>query len=541
MRSRRRQRRAAAAALTVLVFMPIVDPSSARAAAPEGTVVAIDSGDLVLDIGAAGVRIGQVVELWRPMRVRHPVTGKVLVDRFKIGNVRLVEVQNVLSLAKVDGTTTRAPAAGDQVVVPEPPSAKTTTAPAQVVLGAQEKVAADPQGGEAGRKATPKEAAAPAATIFDPEARELSDLFVRLEGTDPTTRAHAYGTFVRAWPRSRFAKVLREEMDALTRPTKVAEAPYTASFDPLDRLRPGVPQRFAIELDPRFVGAVVHVRRRGATAYRSIPMASVGPRYWAATLPGDAINEPGTDYFVEGVPKTGAPFAIVGSAETPKESPVDRRPLTGKRPGTLAQLTLASELASFNLKKANDFVFQTEGAFGWRMQDTGVRAIRSGFGVLRGQGGSLADLDQLGQPPRDVGLTYGWVEVELATSKTFGVLARPIVGLREGGVSGGAQGFFRIGSDLATNLTVGGEVLGTVGLRGVVQLEWRTIPRVPLLLRSEVTNQPAGVGGDIGARAIAQVGYEIVRDLSIAARLSYQGRTIAHSGPGAGAGVSYQW
>jgi hypothetical protein len=88
---------------------------------------------------------------------------------------------------------------------------------------------------------------------------------------------------------------------------------------------------------------------------------------------------------------------------------------------------------------------------------------------------------------------------------------------------------------------VGGEVLGTVGLRGIVQLDWRTIPRVPIMLRSEVTNQPAGTGGDVGARAIAQVGYEIVRDLTVDARLSYQGRTINHAGPGAGLGVGYQW
>ena len=43
------------------------------------------------------------------------------------------------------------------------------------------------------------------------------------------------------------------------------------------------------------------------------------------------------------------------------------------------------------------------------------------------------------------------------------------------------------------------------------------------------------------ARAIAQVGYEIIDDLTLSARLSYQGRTINHAGPGAGLGVSYQW
>jgi hypothetical protein len=378
--------------------------------------------------------------------------------------------------------------------------------------------------------------------LGDPEAKELSDLFASLDGVAPEARIDAYRSFVAARPRSRFGKVLREEIEALTRTTAAAREPeLQRAFLPIERLRPGAPQRFAIELDPRFVGAVVHVRSRGASSYRSIRMESVGPRYWAATLPGDAVQEPGMEYFVEGVARSGAAVAVVGSAAAPRDSVVDPHPVTGKRPGTLAQAALSSEIATFNTKKANDWVFQTEGAFGWRLRDVGVRAVRSGFGVLRGKGGTLVDLDELGRPPRDVGLTYGWIETELATSRSFALIGRPILGLREGGVTGGAQGFFRVGSDLATNLVIGGEVLGTVGLRGIVQLEWRTIPRVPIMVRSEVTNQPAGTSGDIGARAIAQVGYEIAHGLAVSARLSYQGRTIAHAGPGAGAGVSYQW
>ena len=123
----------------------------------------------------------------------------------------------------------------------------------------------------------------------------------------------------------------------------------------------------------------------------------------------------------------------------------------------------------------------------------------------------------------------------------MGLIARPILGLREEGLTGGAQAFVRIGNDLETNLLIGGEELGSVGLRGVVELQWKTIPRVPILLRSEVTNEPAGIGGDIGARAIAQVGYEVAKDLAVSVRGSYQGRTINHAGPGAGGGVSYQW
>ncbi|MFO0674330.1 MAG: hypothetical protein U0235_32750 [Polyangiaceae bacterium] len=64
---------------------------------------------------------------------------------------------------------------------------------------------------------------------------------------------------------------------------------------------------------------------------------------------------------------------------------------------------------------------------------------------------------------------------------------------------------------------------------------------MPIALRSEVTNQPAGVFGDVGIRTIAQVGYEVTSGLVVSARGSFQGRTINHAGPGGGLGVSYQW
>jgi hypothetical protein len=549
---------AAAQAAPAAQGTPAPRAAGAPLAPPEATVLAIDSGDLVVDLGTnKGVKEGQIVELWRPLRVRHPVTGQTFVDRFRLGTIRLSQVQPTLSLAKVEGQLLRAPSTGDHVLLLEGDRPSPYVAPDKTARGATPVPSPSPS---AAPSTTPASANAPSTAAAggkvvvaaDPDAQALADLFSALEGSDPTTRANAYASFVKARPSSRFAKVLKEEIAALrahpVRSTAEASAsantppPFETSFNPIGRLRPGQPQRIALELDPQFTGAVIHVRRKGEAQYRSLPMESLGARYWAATLPGDSITEPGTEYFVEGVSnKGGGSVAVVGTASEPKDAAVEPHPVTGKDPGTLAQVSLASEYASFNTKAANDYVFQTEGAFGWRLRDVGIRAVRSGFGVLRGKGGTLQDLDQLNLPPKDVGLTYGYVETEVGVSPNYGLIARPILGLREGGVTGGAQAFLRVGNDLKTNLMVGGEVLGTVGLRGIVQLDWRTIPRVPVMLRSEVTNQPAGTGGDVGARAIAQVGYEIVRDLTLAARLSYQGRTINHAGPGAGLGVSYQW
>ena len=523
---------------TCLVALGVALPASgwaqsaapARPASADAAVVAIDTGELVLDVGAArGVHEGDLVELWRPVRLRHPVSGQMLVDRFRIGTLRLTQVRSSLSLSVVEGALSRPPAVGDVVLLPErarerPPSVTSFDAP-----------------GPSSPSAPPPSPHPAPAGIVDADSQALGELMSTLTGSDPASRAQAYDTFIRARPRSRFVKVLREEAAGLRAAHGSApEKHYQWSAPKLERVRAGEPQQFAVELDPLFVGGVVHVRKKGGAAYRSVPMANIGARYWVATLPGDVMTDEGMEYFVEGVPRETAPVAIIGTAETPRAVDVDALPGTPKPPGTLAQVTLQSEYASFNAKRANDYIWQTEGSVGWRLHDHGIRAVRSGFGVLRGEGGSLKNLDELGKDPTAVGLTYGYVEVELASSSSTSVIARPILGLRDNGITGGAQGFLRIGNDLRTNLAIGGEILGSVGQRGIVQLEWRTIPRVPIVLRTEVTTQPAS-SGDVGARAIAQVGYQVTNELVLAVRGSYQGRTINHAGPGAGLAVSYQW
>lgn len=515
-------------------------PGRAPAAA-DATVVAIDSGELVVDIGSAnGVHDGDVLELWRPVRLRHPVTGQMLVDRFRIGSVRLTQVRGALSLSVIEGALSRPPATGDVVILPErglgaPPARALPNPNANpgAVASASASAFLPPTS-----PPPPTDPKLPAAQV-DVDAQALSELMTTLTGSDPSHRALAYETFVRSHPRSRFARVLREEVEALRAPVH-PEHTYQWSAPKLDRVRAGEPQSFAVELDPLFVGAVVHVRHKGAAGYRSVPMENIGPRYWSATLPGDAMIDGGMEYFVEGVPKESQPVAVIGTAAAPRDVVVEALPGSPKPPGTLAQVTVQSEYASFNARRANDYVWQTEGSVGWRLHDEGIRAIRSGFGVLRGEGGSLNDLDVLGKIPKKVGLTYGYVEAEITMTSTYAFIARPILGLRERGITGGAQAFVRIGNDLRTNLSIGGEVLGSVGQRGIVQLDWRTIRRIPIVLRTEVTNQPAN-SSDVGARAIAQVGYQLTNELVVAARGSYQGRTINHAGPGAGLAVSYQW
>jgi hypothetical protein len=266
----------------------------------------------------------------------------------------------------------------------------------------------------------------------------------------------------------------------------------------------------------------------------------VGTEDWAATIPPDQVRSPSLEWFVEAVEPDGT-RPVAGTPAEPRTAAVeDVSPMPPSRK-VLGQAAIWTDYASFNSRANNDYVWQTEGVMGARFDDVGIRAVRTGFGVFRGVGGTLQQLDVLGQAPTTVGLTYGYLETEFGIVPTFSIATRAIVGLQQEGVGGGASAFFRVGSDLATNLLLGGEVLGGIGLRGVAEFDWNTFHSWPIVLRSEVTNQPAGLEGDVGVRLIGQVGYRLLDHLVVSGRASYQGRTIDHAGPGAGAAVGYAW
>jgi hypothetical protein len=516
--------------------------ASARAdtAPVTGVVVAADGGDLILDIGGSkGAKDDDVVEIWRPIQVRHPVTHQLISDRFLIGHLKLSQVRPALSLAAPEGTLSRAPKVGDVVVLhpaPPPPTPTPTVTPTPT------------------RTPTPTPTPAPTYTPTpapDRDAAELSALFYSLHGASPETRADRYERFARSHSESRFARSLLEEAQALRVSAALERPPQTpdpvVSFRAPERAYAGRALRLGVELRHGCKGAVLYVTTADKTTFTAIPMAPDGGDYFAATIPKEEVRKD-LRVFVEGIDQDGKAHP----SDASHRIEVIVRPDVVLVPKVLAQAGVWSDFATYNTRAFNDWTFQTEGYFGARFRDTGLRAVRSGFGVYRGVGGSLHDLDDLGLAGRDVGLTYGYLEAEAAFSHIVSLIGRAVVGLDQDGVEPGAQAFIRFGNDLGTNLLLGGEVLGGVGVRGIAELDWNAGPRFPIMFRSEVTNQPAGSAhpesggvsgsqGDVGVRLIVQGGYRITPAFAVALRASYQGRTIYHAGPGGGAAVTYQW
>src|SRR5258708_16805738 len=107
-------------------------------------------------------------------------------------------------------------------------------------------------------------------------------------------------------------------------------------------------------------------------------------------MPGDAIRPPRLQRVVEAVTADGT-SPVVGDPSAPRTADVqDVHPATARK--VLGQARIWTDYASFNTKANNDYVWQTEGVMGARFDDEGIRALRTGFGVYRGLGGTLEQL-----------------------------------------------------------------------------------------------------------------------------------------------------
>ena len=568
------------AAFAASLFASSVALAQQEREAVEGRVLELSEGDIVVDLAhQRGASDGAFVELWRPLAVKHPVTGQVINDRFLIGRLKLVQVREALSLARADGKLARAAQAGDIVILRLPkaapaPLAKPVVAgpgpvePPQPLPAPGVAPATAPVPGEAS-SSTQAPCDDSGKSACDTDALEVSKLFDGLRGQSPRTRILAYEAFVTRRPKGRYAIVLYEEAQQLRKLVgllssgePVELAPTRRSFEAPNSGLAGTGLEVGVELE-NATGAVFHSRNQGEVAYVSTPMRPAGDGYFVMHVPAERVRPSHLEYFIEATTPSGKAVEVVGAADAPFRMSIDALPAPKPPQRRDAVISLSSDYADWNNFKGNDKVWQTEGFVGMRLDDIGIRAVRTGFGVFRGVGGSLRELDQLKLDGRAVGLTYGYLEGEFGVSHFTGIIARVVVGLEDNGVSGGAQALLRLGNDRETNLQIGGEVLGSVGLRGITQLELNSFEKVPVMFRTEVTNQPAGVSrrgeqvrpdnpssaqdgtshdqGEVGARAIAQVGYRFLPTLVIAVRGSYQGRTINHAGPGFGGAVSYQW
>ena len=519
-----------------------------------GHIVRIDGDDVFVDVGASDARDGAELELFRTITVRHPVTRRVVRDRFSFGKLRIVELGESLSIARVVGTPHWTVEVGDAV---------------ELGAGRARPVAQPPAGAATAQRTSAAIAAAPCRECpecettcppaADAHTEEIVAVWRATLGRAPEERERLYGIFLERNPTSPHVPTVRAEIEAMRslreREAGLSGAPATdrpseaepplAAATALDRVLEGQPVEIAAAYRPGEQARLVLYVASGDEPYEAIVMEPDGRGHARATVPASYVARTGFRYFLEAIPANGDPIAVLGSGHAPmvvEVVPLDPVP----DPDGRSRVRLSSEIVSFNGFEGNDWYVITEADFLYRTLLPVLYAVRMGYGNVTGEGGTVEDLDERGIAPQRAGFTYGYLESELRINELFGLITRATVGLgrpeheNDEGLRGGFQLRVRIGEERGTNLVLAGETIPEIGQRAYIGLTWVAIERVPMTAEVHVTDQPIN-SDELGVRGVYEVGLEVTDNVALATRISYQGRTIDHAGLGAGLAATFDW
>jgi len=541
----------------------------------EATVIRIDGEALIVDVVGASPEAR--FRVYRPLSVRHPVTGRTLRDRFFIGRVRVATAGAVLSAARAEGELERPPAVGD-ILVPElaeaaPSSPRPGPPPAPAAAGAAalppivSAGPAAPRGPSAPAGGAPPPVSTPGAT---PAERAVLAAWLGTLGQPPQARIVRLRDFLAANPGTPYRAALQREIltfGALVasepgRPSSPSIAPPPVggpaspalAAHPARSLRPNDPAVVAFQLAaaspgaPRPRTALLHVRRMDEPTYRQIVMTVEGDGYFRTRIPSRFVRAPGFAYFVEVLDPGERALPVLWSAEAPLTVTVAEVPAPARGTAGRSRVDLRTEYAdvgsgTFHGIYRPEWFLLVEGDFLQRLRWSALYGYRVGFGVYSGTGQSLAAYEEEGpdaEAPRDGTVVYGYHELELELTALVHAMLRVEVGMHEQGLVGGGQGRLRIGDEQKTNIVVGGDILDEVGQKAFFAFTFFPTQRLPVLAQGEVFNQEID-GGDPMFRLVSQVGYRFERWAALALRGSYQLRNIHHGGFGGGVALTLDW
>lgn len=554
----------------VAIALLVAVRAQAQAPASGGTVVRLDSGDLFIDVGDTRVRAGDVLPIYRPMEVRHPVTGRMLRDRFLIGHVRVVQAGTQLSLARPEGPTARDVSVGDVVDTEPPPAPAPAPTPTPRVRASNPTPNPYADGGATAPGPAPV-AAAPVPQQ-DPEQVAVLALFRATLGRPPEERVVLYRAFVQQRPQSPYRDALAADaamMSSITQLTQVREAAPsayqveaasraelhdTSHVEPVTRWHEGQTPEIAVSARPDLARSVVlHARPVGSGAFSTVrvPLAANGAA--RILLPIALDRGDGLEYFVEIVGKNGLTEIIggAGGSYVAQKLPIDWPGSVGR-----SRARFSTEFISFSTRNLHDQILDIQGDFLYRVQLGWFYGIRLGLATLHGQGGQACVVDAIPCSPgapapspdwTTASFSSGFLEFELRPANAFAVIARVGIGLNRSDkiesesalLAPGGQIRLRIGEERGVNLVLGGEFLPQ-GDRAFVALAWEVLHGFPMAAEVHVTNQPVWTG-DLGVRVVYELGWRISPLAQLSLRVSVQGRNIDHIGPGVGFAATFDW
>ena len=516
--------------LALLVAALLARAGSAAAAPPTPSfIVALEGGDVFVDLGSAGgAASGDEVTVFRVIEARQPGTGKLLRDRFPVGTMKLAEVGAVLSLARPEPELARQLAVGDEVAF---------VAPRKAVVAKR----LEPT--TAGAACVPAPVAPPPPDELGPVAAAWN----RTIGLPPRARAVEWERFVAAHPGSPLKKVVAREAAALHKEADALDAAIAGRAPTLANVEGGAPGKvyegqpveiaLALPDGAEIAKARLHFRATGEPTYASMPLVPDGDGYLRAKLPDAAVRAPGIEWFASATDATERERPLAGIGTAPEELSVEPDPMALADRANRSRIGLYAENVSFDGLAGDDRYTLLEGAFLYRVLHPALYSVTLGFGVYQGEGGTNAELDA--GDSRAVGLNYGAVELEFRLHEYFALIGKGLAGNATTGFTAGAEGKTRIGPEQGTSLVLGASTNAAIGDTGSLQLNWDTVPGFPMSGTVIVTNMP--VGADARVRLVYELRRPFGDVFELALRTSYGARDADHGGLGLGLGTVFQW
>ncbi|WP_224243253.1 hypothetical protein [Hyalangium gracile] len=509
----------------LLLLLPLL-ALPALAAPRQAYVLRIEGADAFVDLGRADAAApGTRLRVYRVIEARHPATGKVLRDRFLLGEAEVLEAGEALSRIGGAKEFLLRLEVGDEVelaVAPAvPPTTPTTTA-------------------RPGAPASP--------TPPDAERAALRSSWDAALKLPPSERARVWEGFLAAWPQTDLAGPIRAEI-ALLRATPAAQPGEEAPTPPAESVLKVAGPDTALVGEPVIIslthlagpaprGAMLHWRQQGAPGFQTHHMRAEPTGHFRAQLPQDSVAEPAIEYFVEATLEDGATQPVAGSATQPQRVAIKLPPSARLiERENRSRVRIHDEYVDFNRFKGNDVYNLFEVDFLYRVLTT-VHSVRVGFGSYQGRGTPKELLDTDTAPKR-VGFTYGFSELELRLLPSLAGLARVSAGVNREGLTTGLELGMRIGSETGTSLTVRGATIRNIGKRANLALAWDAVRGWPMSAEVVVTNEP--IGEDLGVRLLYTVGRSVTPWLDVSGRVGYQLRDINHSGLTLGLGTTFHW
>ncbi len=476
-----------------------------------------------------GIAPNQNVRIKHPIRLKHPVSGAWVEDELPVGEASISMVGQRLAMVRLEAGLRALVVTGDVIEVLVPGRA----------------IEAEPTAQEEPTKHLPLPQS-------DDDTLAVLATWQRTSGRRLDIRIAAWREFLRDYPESPYRERIEDDIATLeemrTREPQdlVFDEPHVSGVDHLSPSMVDAGERlglaFAVEEPAAVVAAWIHYRRLGDPTFRRLALRKDGDGYLRGGIEAKEVRAPGLEYFVEVAHANGQSGSAIGSPEDPRRIQVQSQNLQALREtrnrSRVSVIATYLDYATFDDRGTGDehqdryALFETD--FLFRLRRPWLYGVRVGMGVLSGEGG-FKDRPE----PESAGFQYGYTEVEFRTKPTRAYLARLIAGLGRDGLGFGAEGRVRFGEEEASNLSFALSSLEDVGFLSEVRMQWVAIESLPMGFSVGVTDQPNN--GDLGVRLSGDLGYRALDWFQPTLRVSYQGRSIQHSGLGVGLGMVFDW